>query len=309
MSPFLSSCSAAFDFCGGSDFVVFRQCFPLLTLPTLECQEWRCPMDPGALIAQALTDNGLLDEDSSRAYGALFSRFSRQHSKKSPLDWAKLQPPATLQYAELEQVPADARLQTELLKKCAILKLNGGLGTSMGCRGPKAAIPIKNGLTFLDLTVRQVEYLNTLHSVDVPLVLMNSFRTHDVTVRLLSRYAHHHVTIHCFSQSCFPRLDRDTFSPVPVEPFSPATEAAWYPPGHGDVFRALERSGVLDKLLSTGKEYIFISNVRGVACVQRAAAPLSLAPASPHTKPRLPTFPRRWTTSMPPLTCAFCTTL
>ena len=220
-------------------------------------------MDPGALIAQALTENGLLDEDSSRAYGALFSRFSRQHSKKSALDWAKLQEPATLQYAELEHVPADARLQTELLKKCAILKLNGGLGTSMGCRGPKAAIPIKNGLTFLDLTVRQVEYLNTLHSVDVPLVLMNSFRTHDVTVRLLSRYAHHHVTIHCFSQSCFPRLDRDTFSPVPVEPFSPATEAAWYPPGHGDVFRALERSGVLDKLLSTGKEYIFISNVRG----------------------------------------------
>jgi UTP--glucose-1-phosphate uridylyltransferase len=218
-------------------------------------------VDPGSLIAHALSSNGLLDEASAAAYGALFARFSRQH-RAPPMDWSHLTATPTTPYEALETVPADARLQSELLKKVAILKLNGGLGTSMGCRGPKAAIPIRNGLTFLDLTVRQVEYLNTLHAVDVPLVLMNSFRTHDVTVRLLSRYAHHHVTIHCFSQSCFPRMDRDTFAPVPVEPFTPSTEAAWYPPGHGDVFRALERSGVLDKLLSTGKEYVFISNVR-----------------------------------------------
>jgi hypothetical protein len=31
-------------------------------------------------------------------------------------------------------------------------------------------------MTFLDLTVRQVEYLNTKYGVDVPLILMNSFR-------------------------------------------------------------------------------------------------------------------------------------
>ena len=36
-----------------------------------------------------------------------------------------------------------------------------------------------------------------------------------------------------------------------------------YPPGHGDVYRALDRSGLLDTLLSQGKEIIFISNVRG----------------------------------------------
>jgi UTP--glucose-1-phosphate uridylyltransferase len=240
--------------------------------------------DPGQLIAQALAVNGLLDEDSAAMYGQLFTRFSKQHSRKQSagLDMSKVTAPATLQYEQLERVPSDSRLQSELLKKCAILKLNGGLGTSMGCRSPKAAIPIKNGLTFLDLTVRQVEYLNTLHSVDVPLVLMNSFRTHDVTVRLLSRYAHHNVTIHCFSQSCFPRLDKDTFAPLPVEPFSPATESAWYPPGHGDVFRALEKSGVLDKLLASGKEYIFISNVRCVPVSCRApprSAWLALPPS------------------------------
>jgi len=183
------------------------------------------PVAPGKVLASALTLAGIVDADTAEAYGSLFTRFTTQ--KKHKLDWEKIQPPSVLHYEELEGVPNDERLQTELLNKVAILKLNGGLGTSMGCRGPKAAIPIRNGLTFFDLTVRQVEYLNTKYGVDVPLVLMNSFRTHDVTVRLLSRYAHHNVTIHCFSQSCFPRLDRDTFSPVPVEPFSPATESAW----------------------------------------------------------------------------------
>ena len=46
-----------------------------------------------------------------------------------------------------------------MLKKLAVVKLNGGLGTSMGCKGPKSIIPIRNDLTFLDLTVQQVRNL------------------------------------------------------------------------------------------------------------------------------------------------------
>ena len=180
-------------------------------------------MDPGQLIAAALSENGILDTESAAAYGELFSRFTRQHRDRHSLDWSLVTAPAVEQYDALEPVPADARLQSELLKKVAIVKLNGGLGTSMGCRGSKGAIPVRNNLTFLDLTVRQVEYLNTLHGVDVPLVLMNSFRTHDATVRQLSRYAHHNLTMHCFSQSVFPRLDRESYSPIPVEAFTPAT--------------------------------------------------------------------------------------
>jgi UTP--glucose-1-phosphate uridylyltransferase len=43
------------------------------------------------------------------------------------------------------------------LGKLAVLKLNGGLGTTMGCVGPKSAIEVRDGMTFLDLTVRQIE--------------------------------------------------------------------------------------------------------------------------------------------------------
>ena len=39
--------------------------------------------------------------------------------------------------------------------------------------GPKSVIPVRNDLTFLDLTVQQIEYLNKTYDADVPLVLMN----------------------------------------------------------------------------------------------------------------------------------------
>jgi len=45
----------------------------------------------------------------------------------------------------------------EYLNKLAVLKLNGGLGTTMGCVGPKSAIEVRDGMTFLDLSVRQIE--------------------------------------------------------------------------------------------------------------------------------------------------------
>lgn len=44
-----------------------------------------------------------------------------------------------------------------MLSKLVVVKLNGGLGTSMGCHGPKSVIPVRSDLTFLDLTVQQIE--------------------------------------------------------------------------------------------------------------------------------------------------------
>lgn len=46
------------------------------------------------------------------------------------------------------------------LEKLVVIKLNGGLGTSMGCRGPKSVIQVRDDLTFLDLTVQQIEVFN-----------------------------------------------------------------------------------------------------------------------------------------------------
>lgn len=48
-----------------------------------------------------------------------------------------------------------------MLDKLVVIKLNGGLGTSMGCHGPKSVIPVRSDLTFLDLTVQQIEVMES----------------------------------------------------------------------------------------------------------------------------------------------------
>lgn len=44
-----------------------------------------------------------------------------------------------------------------MLSKLVVLKLNGGLGTSMGCKGPKSVITVRGEYTFLDMQVQQIE--------------------------------------------------------------------------------------------------------------------------------------------------------
>ncbi len=68
------------------------------------------------------------------------------------------------------------------------LKLNGGLGTSMGMTRAKSLLEVKDGLTFLDVIVRQLLQLREQYSARIPLLLMNSFATRDDTLAALERY-------------------------------------------------------------------------------------------------------------------------
>ncbi|XP_066397682.1 UTP--glucose-1-phosphate uridylyltransferase-like isoform X1 [Miscanthus floridulus] len=116
----------------------------------------------------------------------------------------------------------------------------------MGCTGPKSVIEVRNGFTFLDLIVIQIESLNKKYGCYVPLLLMNSFNTHDDTQKIVEKYSNSNIEIHTFNQSQYPR--------------SISGKDGWYPPGHGDVFPSLNNSGKLDILLAQGKEYVFIAN-------------------------------------------------
>ncbi|XP_012941896.1 UTP--glucose-1-phosphate uridylyltransferase [Aplysia californica] len=188
----------------------------------------------------------------------LFARFLRESGPS--VEWEKLKllaPDAVKKYTALEG-PATAEIKT-LLSQLVVIKLNGGLGTSMGCTGPKSAIQVRNELTFLDLNVQQIEHLNKVYGVDVPLVLMNSFNTDEDTHKILRKYSQIKVSIHTFNQSRYPRINRDTLMPM-ARSFSESDEG-WYPPGHGDVYYSLYNSGLLDKFIKEGKKYVFISNI------------------------------------------------
>ncbi|GAM27050.1 hypothetical protein SAMD00019534_102250, partial [Acytostelium subglobosum LB1] len=162
--------------------------------------------------------------------------------------------------------PVNNARAIELLKKLVIVKLNGGLGSSMGCKGAKSSIEVAPGVTFLDMAVAHIEQINQDYNVDVPLVLMNSFKTDTQTTKIIEKYKTHRVTIKTFVQSKFPRMYKDTLNVVP-KPSNEANLKDWYPPGSGDVFRSLHRCGLLDEFIAQGKEYIFISNVENLGAV------------------------------------------
>jgi UTP--glucose-1-phosphate uridylyltransferase len=134
-----------------------------------------------------------------------------------------------------------------------------------GMTGAKSALEVKDDMTFLDLTVRQIEHLNTTKRVDVPLILMTSFNTHEDTLRIIKKYANQQLRITTFNQSRYPRINKETLLPCPRR--ADDDKKYWYPPGHGDLYNALLHSGVLDQLLAEGKEYLFVSNSDNLGAV------------------------------------------
>ena len=69
-------------------------------------------------------------------------------------------------------------------------------------------------MTFLDLTVQQIEQLNKIYDTDVPLVLMNSFNTDDDTHKIIKKYAGFRVRILTFNQSRYPRINKESLMPI-----------------------------------------------------------------------------------------------
>src|SRR6187399_2261539 len=74
------------------------------------------------------------------------------------------------------------------LEQTVIIKLNGGLGTSMGMDKAKSLLPVRENKTFLDIIVDQVLSARATHDAKLPLVFMNSFRTQDDTLAALAPY-------------------------------------------------------------------------------------------------------------------------
>lgn len=181
----------------------------------------------------------------------LYQRYIK--NLKNKIKWEKISDlkEKIIDYTELNNVNQDKT--SEMLSKLAILKLNGGLGTTMGCKGPKSGIKIKGDMNFIDITVKQLANFNKKYNCKIPLILMNSFNTDHRTTKLIRNYDN----ILTFMQSMFPRISEENLMPIET--------AKYYPPGHGDIFYSLKKSGILDKLLNEGKEYLFISNVDNLA--------------------------------------------
>lgn len=147
----------------------------------------------------------------------------------------------------------------EALAKTVMIKLNGGLGTSMGLAKAKSMLPVREGNTFFDIICKQVLAAREHYDVSLPLLFMNSFNTREDTLDAARRYptlAVDGLPLD-FLQNQEPKLDAATLEPVSW-PANPKLE--WCPPGHGDIYVALLATGILKTLLDAGYRYAFSSN-------------------------------------------------
>jgi UTP--glucose-1-phosphate uridylyltransferase len=140
------------------------------------------------------------------------------------------------------------------LERVAVVKLNGGLATTMGLRQPKSLVEVREGHSFLDIITGQTAGLRRRYGIELPLLLMNSEATQKQTQAALEKRGE---SVPTFLQSMVPKLDAHTLEPASW-PANPSLE--WSPPGHGDVYAALRRSGMLGRLRQRGFEYVMISN-------------------------------------------------
>ena len=162
--------------------------------------------------------------------------------------------PSMLGDAAVSGVDAAAALEMTV-----IIKLNGGLGTSMGMDKAKSLLPVRKGKNFLDIIVDQVRHARAAYGIELPLLFMNSFRTHHDTLAALA--SHGDLAVAGldlgFLQNQEPKLRADDLTPI-AWPADPSLE--WCPPGHGDLYTALTTSGMLDRALSLGYRYASVSN-------------------------------------------------
>ena len=159
----------------------------------------------------------------------------------------------------LDDVTVDDETAQAAIRTTAVIKLNGGLGTSMGMDRAKSLLCVRKGMSFLDIICRQVLHLRETHRAPLPLIFMNSFRTSEDTMAAVARYDDLPVAGLPleFLQNKEPKLLAKDLTPVswPKDP-----DLEWCPPGHGDIYTALVGTGLLDDLLAAGYERVFVSN-------------------------------------------------
>ncbi len=202
-----------------------------------------------------------LDEQIIRT----FSHYLRQliEGETGKMSKKEIEPPEggnLIDYRNLQKA------SPENLDKLVVIKLNGGLGTSMGLKKAKSLLPVKGELNFLDIIARQVLHLRKRTGERIPLLFMNSFNTNEDTLRYLEKYPELKLSEMplSFQQNKYPRITKKTYQPY-RHPHD--KKQNWNPPGHGDIYTALLISGVMEKLLNTGIEYAFISNSDNLGAV------------------------------------------
>ena len=191
-----------------------------------------------------------------------------EHGETGMIPESSIEPVDMQSLADVEVADEDA---AEAIRSTAVIKLNGGLGTSMGMDRAKSLLCVRRGLSFLDIIARQVLHLRKEYDATAAADLheqLPHLGRHDGRAGALRRPRR---STGCRWSSCrtrSPSCCAKDLSPVSY-PKDPDLE--WCPPGHGDLYTALRGTGLLDRLIDAGYERVFVSNSDNLGAVPDAA--------------------------------------
>lgn len=175
---------------------------------------------------------------------------------------AELEPVQTL--PDLQALTPHEATGRRAMDRLAVLKLNGGLGTSMGMEQAKSLLPVKGKKRFIDLIADQLVRAREVYAARLPLSLMDSFRTREDTLYALTGHPILEQPVaSSFLQHRVPKVVANDLSPATHED----PDLTWCPPGHGDLYPALVTSGLLETLLEAGFTHAFVSNSDNLGAV------------------------------------------
>ena len=173
-----------------------------------------------------------------------------------------------LDIAALADVELPSTAHATALGRTVVVKLNGGLGTSMGLDRAKSLLEVRDGLSFLDVIARQVlcgppgvrrPAAAGVHG-QLPHLATTPSRRSPATTDLAVDDLPAGLPAEQGAQAPQP-----TTSPPSTWPADPTLE--WCPPGHGDLYTALRGTGLLDRLIEAGYTQAFVSNSDNLGAV------------------------------------------
>ncbi len=206
-----------------------------------------------SLFVKQMKSNSIPDS-VIRTFSAYYQKLAKGENGMISRD--EINAPSETNLVDFESL-AHYRKQS-ILKNIVVIKLNGGLGTSMGLSAAKSLLPVKGNMNFLDIITRQVLSLRAGSGYDISMMFMNSYNTEDDTLNYLKKYPDlSKMTLPLsFVQNKFPRIRQDNMKPYE----NSDANKMWNPPGHGDIYASLSATGLLDKLIDSGYRYAFVSN-------------------------------------------------
>lgn len=148
--------------------------------------------------------------------------------------------------------------------KYAIVTMAGGQGTRLGHNGPKGTFELEVGerkplFTLLSETIRQAE---EKYDAIIPWYIMTSKENNYRTTEFFKRHNYFNMgeeNVKFFIQNELPMID--TQGKILVDEKGLIKEAA---DGHGGIFEAMRKEGVIEDMQARGIQWIFIAGVDNV---------------------------------------------